>query len=276
MDDTWSGRRERALAQRARAQQIRLKDLHAAEKRFLDLKLIKLAWDRNRTESVMERDIRMLKTELASNSRINDDDDDDCDDDVNDTVSITDMQSEAPRRSSSAISRAKQKQRIYSAPTISHRDRDIQPRIGISNIKWRTSKTRLSLDIPKCTFDKTQLHCPYFPCCKPQMYHHIGFDIKTDKCLRDRCITSTQSPAIVSEVFLEELEAKSVRRARRSCADQCHIKERALKKIIADMKTRSEANRPRDWCTNYGIPTSRRKILKAARPTSMEDFKGIL
>ena len=275
MDDVLSCRREHALTQRARAQQLRLKDLQAAEKRFLDLRLHKLAWAREKTESVIERNIRMLKSELETNSRVNDDDIAE-DDDVNETISIIDMRSEAPRRNSNAISGVNLKQRIYSAPIISNRDREIQPRIGTGNVRWRTSKTKISVTNPRCTFDKSQPHCPYFPCSKPRQYHHIGFDIKPHKSINDRYITSTQSAALARDSLLDELEAKSVRRSKRSCVDQCHIKERALKKIIAEMKTRSEANRPRDWCTNYGIPTSRRKILKAARPSSMEDFKGIL
>ena len=273
MDDVLSSRRQKALAQRARSQQIRMKDMQVAEKRFLDLKLMRIAWDREKTENSIQRDIRMLNEELQQNRRIQEDDFADYDD-VIDAVSIIDMRSEAPRGAASAISRDRLT-RVYSAPVMTSCEREVSPRIGFGNIKWRFSRTKIA-DYPRCSYDQRQTRCPHFPCSKPNEYHHIGFDIRTDNLTRPRFSTSTQASTAARELLLEELESRSVRRLRRSTLDQCRIKERALKKLITDMKARSESNRPKDWCTNYGVPTSRRKILKAARPTSMEDFQGIL
>ncbi|KAK2159353.1 hypothetical protein LSH36_154g03009 [Paralvinella palmiformis] len=273
MDDVLSSRRQKALAQRARSQQLRLKDMQVAEKRFLDLKLLRIAWDKDKTETSIQRDIRMLNDELRQNRRIQEDDFAEYED-VIDAVSIIDMRSEAPRGAASAISRDRA-MRVLSAPAMTTCVRELEPRIGFGNVKWRLSRTKIA-DRPRCSFDQRQAHCPHFPCSKPAEYHHIGFDIRTDGRSRPRFSTSTQTAVSAREVLLDELESKSVRRLRRSTLDQCRIKEKALKKLITDMKARSESNRPKDWCTNYGVPTSRRKILKAARPTSMEDFQGIL
>lgn len=127
-----------------------------------------------------------------------------------------------------------------------------------------------------CKYMKTY-GCPgVFPCRKvSSTYNKMGFDIVSQGNGCNQFTTSHQMFAKSREGFIIELESQSVRRPLRTAMDQTNHKIFALKTLIKQMKVNSEINKPKDWNINYGKPTSRRKLLKVARPCSVEDFEGL-
>ena len=82
----------------------------------------------------------------------------------------------------------------------------------------------------------------------------------------DNRAVSAPAYASAGGALLAEVEARSVRRPLCSRARRADERERALYKVIGEMKRRSELNKPKDWCVNYGKSTLRSRLRTGARP----------
>ena len=150
----------------------------------------------------------------------------------------------------------------------------------------KQSQQQADTEVTSCKYSQSDLSCRHFPCCSPR-------DISTTrvpsgvKGRRNSAPPASSAVTMTAGVvpgawvhphdrLIHNLEMTSVRRPQRTSLLQTLQKEKSLKKILRDSKMRSARDYPADWCVNYGKPTSKRKLYTAARPTSMEDFKGIM
>ena len=133
---------------------------------------------------------------------------------------------------------------------------------------WRSKSTICNTP---CQYDTARRSCKDFPCSPQKSYTQLAFDVTTDSYDYTKPMTyntATTKRLRQQESLILDMEATSVRRRMQTTRDQTSHKIVALKKIIEQMKQRSEENKPKDWFTNYGRPISKRKLLKVARPTS--------
>ena len=114
--------------------------------------------------------------------------------------------------------------------------------------------------------------CRHFPCTVPKLYHPLGLAGDNGAAgdnraaMGDNRAVSAPAYASAGGALLAEVEARSVRRPLCSRARRADERERALYKVIGEMKRRSELNKPKDWCVNYGKSTLRSRLRTGARP----------
>ena len=228
-------------------------------------------WDRK--EYLLNRRIQQVREDMWRSEMLAHQSSEEDDDDDNEGVeSITELLSHRPSRVTTPVCLPK-KHRVKSAPNFYHDiNSNDRTRIASGTIRWRKKSAKKE---PECRFGSGHV-CASFPCKLPASYTNIGFDIKDEESKPAKTfIVATYTSKEDRERLLMDVEANSVRRPLRTSRDQTVQKERSLKKIIAEMKVRSEREQPQDWCINYGKPTSKRKLNWAARPPSSLDFPTV-
>ena len=294
---TMENRRETQMLQKLRSQALRTKERNLAERRFLDRKLQTITWRQRMSDHVIEKEVKELRDSLRRQALLAQDASDE-EEDTPDTSNIllpnlpsqgqhkVTPQGQAKVNEHSKISlrgnsrdkaRADITGRSKSAPnrdiTSRTSSRTSSVRSGGSSARWRRGGRKR--EEPMCRYGPLT-RCRHFPCVSPSSYTSLGYEVDRARPSKDIVSTASLVSAAHRERLLADLESSSVRRPLRSSMDQCVQKEQSLKKIIAEMKVRSEAGRPPDWCINYGTPTPHRKLFKVARPSAgSEDLAGL-
>ena len=86
-----------------------------------------------------------------------------------------------------------------------------------------------------------------------------------DRWFITRFALSTPMSPTSKDRLIADLEATSIRRPISTAAEKSAVRERALRRMMADLKKRiSRTTKPQDWNVNYGKPRrSMRTVLKS-------------
>lgn len=254
--------REHRLLLKLRKQSIRVREKNHAETRLLGHRVHQLNSNCHRVQAFIDKEIKDIKDEIwrqegvAEFNATPDDNEDDIE-----LISL-----DIPVEKSFQMKR----NRVKSAPILRSTGEMMFPRFGSD---WRSYQADTKNEASHlCSYSGVSSVCFGFPCKLPKQYTNIGFDIRTDKQGRSNFSTANQVFAKAREGLVMELEMSSVRRPQVTSRDQTKNKISALRTIIQEMKVKSDKNKPKDWCTNYGKPISKRKLLKVARPASAVAF----
>ena len=267
--------REKRLRHKIRCHQIQIKEKNKAERRLLTRKIERLDIGTKKAMETIDHQMKNLSHQMHEQDIVNED---------NAAMeSRLEIRSDIPmlyqgKRNSRIISPQLQHfdPRSKSAPPeVLSRSTSGLPRVTSAksfHVRWRPVVEKSK---PKCRFDTWGNNCGNFPCHSLDNYTPIGFDVQPNGHKSAVFKTGLQRYARARESLILDLESTSVRRPLRTSNDQTARKIVSLKKIIEEMKVKSDENRPKDWCTNYGKPISKRKLLKVARPNSIDVFQGI-
>ena len=287
--------------QKLRTQALRTKDRNLAERRFLDRKLQAINVRQRMSDNLIEKEVKELRNNLRRQALLdkeNSDEESEYESEAGpeDDESIVSLPSIASQghvkgsvrgqpkgarggpRLSSSSQRGDVTARSKSVPGDLGMTSQATPRssrIHGDTVSWRRGPRKR--EFPACRYS-SPTRCRHFPCVTPSTYTAFGFEVDRVNASGPRDIVNTANlvSAAHRERLIAELENSSVRRPKRSSMDQCVQKQQSLKKIIAEMKMKSIAGRPPDWCTNYGTPTPHRKLFKVARPSAgSEDLAGL-
>ena len=250
--------REIKLRNKVHRQSVRVREKNRAEKRLLQRRFHQLSAGSQRSEALIDREIRRIKDNIWRQEGVEE----------------FQAASVETTRVPSALSKSQRfddkKRRAQSAPV----SRSYNDYAKLPTARQCMSSTVRPLTF-SCQLQGNRQSCSHFPCNKDIRYTKIGFDITSNGNKFNQCQTAEQMLAKSREGFIMDLEAQSIRRPLQTSRDQTSHKISALRTLIVEMKQRSEANKPQDWTINYGKPTSKRKLLRVARPSSAQAFLGI-
>ena len=254
--------RERKLRQKLRAQQVQVREKNKAERRLLSRRLTQLELSSRRAGDLLDHQLNVIQRQFRQQRVINEDNaafESRLADTGNDEQDVYDAIKAARRpnplvKSASSISLPR---KPSSLALLDNRRPE--------QVCW---KPALEKPKPRCRFGAWGNRCANFPCDPFESYNNIGFDLEQNGSAPVSFKTGTVLYARARESLILDLESSSVRRPLKTSNDQTSRKIVSLKQIIEQMKVKSEKNRPKDWCINYGKPISMRKLLKVARPTS--------
>ena len=251
--------REVKLRIKLQKQAVRVRDKNRAEKRLLQRRFRQLSAGSQRSEALIDREIRRIKDDIWRQEGLEE-------------FLAGNVETASVPCRANAESFEEKRKRAQSAPVYRSHQNGYSQLPEVKECFTTASTTPLPYS---CQFEARRHNCNHFPCNKQVHYTKLGFDIKSKDGHCNSFTTAQQMFAKSREGFIMDLESHSIRRPQRTSMDQTNHKISALRTIIVEMKQKSEANRPQDWCINYGKPISKRKLLKVARPSSRSDILGL-